>query len=128
MILEQVQQILSNGKHLSIPDLAERIPELHGREEAEEILYLLLRLDKRFDQTGELWFSRVVKVDPTAKIVAATETYFQTHPRGEMTDHLVAAVVQATGERSQQVQDVILSTFHSVQNGKMILNQRLKEE
>jgi hypothetical protein len=128
VVLEQVQQILSGGKHLSIPALVEQIPELTSREEAEEILYLLLRLDKRFEQNKGLWFSKVVEIDSTPKIVAATQAYFDSHPRpGEMTQHLVEAVVKATGEDNERVREVILDTFRSAQSGKMILNKRLKE-
>ncbi|GIK36926.1 MAG: hypothetical protein BroJett011_07590 [Chloroflexota bacterium] len=127
MILEQVQQLLANGKYMSIPDLAGRIPELYGREEAEEILYLLLRLDKRFDNTGELWFTTVARVDPVEKIISATEAYFDTHnPRGELVEHLVEAIARETGEQQDTVQEIILRSFRSVQNGRVILNQRVR--
>lgn len=123
MILEQAQQVLSGGKGMALADITERIPELCGRDEGQEILRLLLRLDRRFEQRDGLWFSKANTPNPSSRIIAATQAYFKDYPRGELLDHLVPAVVKATGESRQCVQEVILENFHSVQSGKMILNR-----
>jgi hypothetical protein len=128
MILEQVQQILSGGKGLAIPEIVERILDLCGREDANEILRLLLRLDRRFEQNGELWFCKVKDSNPATRIIAATKEYFKNGPRAELLVHVVRAVAKATGESNQDVQEVIVDTFQIIQGGKVVLNKMRERE
>ncbi len=128
MILEQVQQILTVAQGKTIQELADQIPDLCGRDDAGDILYLLLRLDKRFDNDNDRWFSKIgKKSDPEAEILKAVKVYFsQKNPRGELLIHLTNAVAEATGKDSEQIQTVILKHYQILQGGKMILN-RMKE-
>ena len=98
MILEQVLLLLSAGKRLTIAQIASRIPELSGQENANEILRLLLRLDQRFDHDGDLWYSIYKETDPRSRVVDATLRYFKEHkPHGELLDHLMIAISESTG-------------------------------
>ena len=125
MILEQVVLLLNDGKRLNIPQIANQIPELSGRENAIEILRLLLRLDQRFDHDGDLWYSINKETDPRSRVVDATLQYFkEQNPHGELLEHLITAISEITGEDRQIVKEIILKDFQSVQNGKMILNRK----
>jgi len=73
-----VQQILSSGKGCTITEIADRLPDLRGRDDAEEILYLLLRLDKRFENDGDRWFTKIgVKLSPVLEIREAVESFLR---------------------------------------------------
>ncbi|QTA78426.1 Uncharacterized protein dnl_06470 [Desulfonema limicola] len=128
MILEQVQQILSTGKGHSLSELADRLPDLCGRDDAKDILYLLLRLDTRFENVGKLWFAKAgMKSDSTLEIREAVKGYFsQTNRKGELMAHLTKAVAESTSIGEDKIQKVISKNYHTVQSGKMVLN-RVKE-
>ena len=128
MILEQVTQILAGGKGKTLQQIANRVPNLEGQENAEEILRLLLRLDKRFDQDGEKWYYVDQSPDPRLRILDATTKYFlDTKKKGELLEHLASRVSQSIGEDIHLVKEVITVNYKSLQNGKMILNQRKEQ-
>ena len=123
MILDQVQQVLSSGKQMAIPEIAGRVPELAGREEGPEILRLLLRLDRRFERSGDRWYA-ISTDDAAGRIVDAARAYFRTHgSRGQLLVHLSRAVAEQTGQDIEHVRATILDRFVSTQGGKLILNQ-----
>ncbi len=125
MILEQVQQLLAGGQALTLSEIVERVPALHDRPEASEILRLLLRLDRRFVVIDDRWCTGQESAQDEARIVKAALAYFDAKAqRGELLPHLVAAISRATGEDRQRVQDVLLKTFQSAQGGRMVLNRR----
>lgn len=125
MILEQVIQLLDNGKRLTLPEISERVPDLGGHENGVEILRLLLRLDKRFEQDGEFWYFCDDTIDPVPRILDGVAKYFQdSKKKGELLEHLAPRVSQSIGEDIHLVREVIPSYYKSLQNDKMILNQR----
>jgi hypothetical protein len=128
MILDQVIQILADGKHLTIPEITSKVADLEGRENANEILRLLLRLDKRFEKNGDKWFYADVRPDPVPRILDATAKYFHdTKKKGELLEHLSVYVSQSIGEDIYLVQETITTHYKSLQGGKMILDE-MKEK
>ena len=128
MILEQVIQILDNGKHLTIPEISERLQDLTDHENAVEILHLLIRLDKRFERDGDTWYYADQRPDPRLRILDAAAKYFQdTKKKGELLEHLALRVSQSIGEDIHLVREVISAHYKSLQNGKMILNQNKEQ-
>lgn len=125
MILDQVTQILAGGKGKTLQQIANRVPDLEGQDNAEEILRLLLRLDKKFELDGDKWYYVDQRPDPRLRILDATAKYFQdTKKKGELLEHLASRVSQSIGEDIHLVKEVIPAHYKSLQNGKMILNQR----
>lgn len=120
MILDQVLQLLLGGKALTTPELVAHIPELAGQPQGEEVLRLLLRLDKRFTLHDGRWLLRAGVSDARQQIRQAVQAYFQTHPRGELLKHLVPAVAAQTGRSPDEIEKVILQSYRHV--GGMILN------
>lgn len=128
MILEQVIQILDNGKRLTIPEISERLQDLTDHENAVEILHLLIRLDKRFERDGDTWYYADQRPDPRLRILDAAAKYFQdTKKKGELLEHLALRVSQSIGEDIHLVREVISAHYKSLQNGKMILNQNKEQ-
>ena len=126
MIIEQAMQILKSGKGLSLADLTDRIPDLAGRDDAGELLYLLLRLDRRFEKRGTHWFTWETPEEDDKKIVTAAKAYFKSHPRGDLLKHMIPAVIEMTGASEERIRKVILSRFQNIKGGQMVLN-RVKE-
>jgi len=125
LILEQVIQILDKGKHLTLPEISERVPDLGEHENGVEILRLLLRMDKRFEQDSDLWYYSDDNPDPVPKILDEAANYFKdTEKKGELLEHLTLHVSQSISEDIHLVREVIPAYYKSLQNGKMILNQR----
>ncbi len=120
MILDQALQLLMGGKGMTTSELLAHIPELAGQLHGEEVLRLLLRLDKRFTLHDGRWLLRAGVSDPRQQIRQAVQDYFQTHPRGELLKHLVPAVATQTGIPPTEIEKVILQTYRHV--GEMILN------
>jgi hypothetical protein len=120
MILDQALQLLVGGQALTIPELVAHIPELVGQPHGEEVLRLLLRLDKRFYLHDDRWLLREGVSDPRQHIRKAIKAYFQTHPRGELLKHLIPAVAVQTGQPPAEIEKVILQSYRHV--GSMILN------
>jgi hypothetical protein len=120
MILDQALQLLMGGQALTTPELVAHIPELADQPQGEEVLRLLLRLDKRFYLHDDRWLLRAGVSDPRQHIRQAVQTYFQTHPRGELLKHLVPAVAAQTGQPPDEIEKVILQTYRRI--GGMILN------
>lgn len=120
MILDQALQLLRGGNALTTPELLAHIPELAGQPHGEDVLRLLLRLDKRFYQQDGRWFLRADVSDSCQQIRQAVQIYFPTHPRGELLKHLVPAIAAQTGQSSEEIEKVILQTYRYV--GGMILN------
>lgn len=122
MIIEQIQQLLSSGKGMEISEITDKILELTDQVNAFEMVYLLLRLDKRFEMEQEKWYLKSVETNSDEKIFNAITEYFKSHPRGELLEHLVKEIVKNTGEMSQYIKEYISSRFVIV-NGKMVLNK-----
>jgi hypothetical protein len=125
MIIEQLQQILSSGKGMTISEITDKIPESVDNISSSELSYLLLRLDKRFEEQDGKWYLKVIEKKSDDNVFKAVTEYFKYHPRGELLEHLVKEVIKATGESSTYIKDVINKRFVIV-NGKMVLN-KIKE-
>jgi hypothetical protein len=125
LILEQVIQILEKGKRLTLSEISERVPDLAEHENAVDILRLLLRLDKRFEQDGDLWYYTDNTFDPVSRILDEVAKYFKnSNKKGELLEHLAQRVSQSIGEDIYLVKDIIPAHYKNLQDGKMILNQR----
>lgn len=121
MITDQVVTLLSTGQALTEAELAAHLPDLAGQPHGPAVLRLLLRLDRRFRQHEGRWLLRSGVSDPGKLIRDALQSYFKTHPRGEMLKHLISAIVAQTGQPAEEIERVILQTYRQV--GGMILNQ-----
>ena len=125
MIAEQIQQILAGGKQLTADEIANQIPILSEIEEGTEILKILLRLDRRFEQDGQKWFCTVTSDDTNTRIVKAVDDYFQdTGKPGELTQHLTPYVMNKTGADKDKISETVDRFFITVSEGKMVLNRK----
>ncbi len=124
----EISDVIKTTKGCTIAEIADRLPDLCGRDDAGEILYLLLRLDKRFENAGDRWFTKIgVKRDPGSEIREAADSYFtRTNRKGELMVHLTKAVAETTGKEEAFIQTVISKNYQTVQAGQMVLN-RMKE-
>jgi len=121
MITDQVVTLLFDGQTMSDAEIAAHISDLAGQPHGPAVVRLLLRLDRRFRQHEGRWLLRAGVIDPSQQIRQAVQTYFQTHPRGELLKHLISAITSETGQPAGEVEKIILQTYRHV--GGMILNQ-----
>lgn len=105
---------------MTVDQITAHIPELVGQPYGADLLWLLMRLDRRFLQFEKNWLLRDGVIAPSLQILQSAQSYFQTHPRGEMLKHLVAAVAAQTGQPLSEIEKVLLQSYRHV--GGMILN------
>ncbi|HBY97767.1 MAG TPA: hypothetical protein DEP84_28135 [Chloroflexi bacterium] len=126
-VTEDILRILSVGQARSTSDILARLPALASLAEGEDVLRLLLRLNRRVSPLpDDRWVLAASDQTPEQRIVAATLAYFRSQGRpGEHIGSLAKAMAAETGYPEVQVRSVILARFRD-NAGIMIFNQ-LKE-
>lgn len=122
MITDQVVTLLSNGQALTISELVNHISDLANRPYSDEVLRLLMRLDKRFRENNGRWVLREGFQDSSELVLKYAQRYFQTHPRGELIQHLITYISSQTNLPDSIIEQVVKKNYKQV--GKMIINQR----
>jgi len=125
MIAEQIQQILAGGKQQTVEKIASQIPVLNELEQGVDILTILLRLDRRFQNEGSKWFCVIENDETDSRIVKAVNEYFKdTGKPGELEKHLTPYVMNKTGADKGKISETVDRFFMTVNKGKMILNRK----
>lgn len=106
---------------MTVDQITAHIPELVGQPYGADLLRLLMRLDRRFLQHEKNWLLRDGVNDPSLQILQSTQSYFQTHPKGELLKHLLPALAIQTSQSESEIEKIILQNYRHV--GGMVLNQ-----
>ena len=122
-IIERVLQNLSTNEPQSIPQILSALPELANTAQAEQVLCLLLRLDRRVRLMADgRWSTALTSNTPEQRVITTAQSYLSTIPSGgALLTSIVEHVAKNTDYEPAVVSSIILRRF--VNNGRSVLNQ-----
>jgi len=126
-ILDSVIHQLSNGESQTTPQLLAKLPALSGNPHGDEVLRLLLRLNRQVHETRPgTWALVEAERTPEQRIVASARQWLDDIPGGHaLLNALIERVFEETAYDRALVHSVIQR--HFVIRGKVVNNQ-LKEQ
>lgn len=122
-ISNQLQRFLANSGPKTVPEILRDHPELNTTPDAGSVLYLLLRLNRRFRVLDNgRWAAAVSPQTEADRIVAVTQAFLDQFPSsGLLLKTVVDYVTAQTGYSSEKIRSVVVGSFDS--NGMVVINR-----